>query len=99
MVAEIKDRAYGQTKLFHSLHNFGDFGEPVWGQGDDDFVDINFPLHPFHDLLEGVNRRVVDRDGLTRKTYVAHDAAEGERSEEHTSELQSQSNLVCRLLL
>src|SRR2546430_12646123 len=27
------------------------------------------------------------------------DAAAGERSEEHTSELQSQSNLVCRLLL
>src|SRR2546430_11800221 len=25
--------------------------------------------------------------------------ADGERSEEHTSELQSQSNLVCRLLL
>src|SRR2546427_3411894 len=27
------------------------------------------------------------------------DAAAGPRSEEHTSELQSQSNLVCRLLL
>src|SRR2546430_13131929 len=27
------------------------------------------------------------------------DDAQGERSEEHTSELQSQSNLVCRLLL
>src|SRR2546430_9943473 len=27
------------------------------------------------------------------------DAHEGDRSEEHTSELQSQSNLVCRLLL
>src|SRR2546427_5702359 len=27
------------------------------------------------------------------------DAGVGERSEEHTSELQSQSNLVCRLLL
>src|SRR2546427_2837985 len=27
------------------------------------------------------------------------DAAPGVRSEEHTSELQSQSNLVCRLLL
>src|SRR2546430_12065627 len=26
-------------------------------------------------------------------------AAQGRRSEEHTSELQSQSNLVCRLLL
>src|SRR3989475_9250443 len=31
---------------------------------------------------------------------VRHDAvAFGRRSEEHTSELQSQSNLVCRLLL
>src|SRR2546430_8483627 len=28
-----------------------------------------------------------------------HPALFGERSEEHTSELQSQSNLVCRLLL
>src|SRR2546430_9366846 len=27
------------------------------------------------------------------------DARQGNRSEEHTSELQSQSNLVCRLLL
>src|SRR2546430_14229393 len=30
---------------------------------------------------------------------VARGAAAGSRSEEHTSELQSQSNLVCRLLL
>src|SRR2546430_7304184 len=30
--------------------------------------------------------------------YFHHDAA-NRRSEEHTSELQSQSNLVCRLLL
>src|SRR2546430_12501671 len=30
---------------------------------------------------------------------VFHQAARGGRSEEHTSELQSQSNLVCRLLL
>src|SRR5688572_31094190 len=30
---------------------------------------------------------------------VALEIAQGERSEEHTSELQSQSNLVCRLLL
>src|SRR2546430_6186704 len=35
--------------------------------------------------------------GLTRKTAVV--GAVGARSEEHTSELQSQSNLVCRLLL
>src|SRR5256886_13502583 len=31
--------------------------------------------------------------------YFAAAAAAMERSEEHTSELQSQSNLVCRLLL
>src|SRR2546430_11908562 len=39
---------------------------------------------------------VVDAEG-----FAAHDAAlaPAARSEEHTSELQSQSNLVCRLLL
>src|SRR3989475_5725319 len=30
---------------------------------------------------------------------MASHALDGDRSEEHTSELQSQSNLVCRLLL
>src|SRR2546427_4644874 len=33
-----------------------------------------------------------------KATYEAHEA-KAMRSEEHTSELQSQSNLVCRLLL
>src|SRR5688572_31558775 len=33
------------------------------------------------------------------KTFTLDDVGEGLRSEEHTSELQSQSNLVCRLLL
>src|SRR3990167_5901447 len=52
----------------------------------------------------------VDVSNLTRRTVKGHEWAryevggfcEGkvaERSEEHTSELQSQSNLVCRLLL
>src|SRR2546427_2562977 len=31
--------------------------------------------------------------------WFSSNAGSGERSEEHTSELQSQSNLVCRLLL
>src|SRR2546427_1791134 len=35
---------------------------------------------------------------LDRSLYLARGGAVG-RSEEHTSELQSQSNLVCRLLL
>src|SRR2546427_7272527 len=45
-------------------------------------------------------------DSAVRDTAVAADAAPGSagrlpaaRSEEHTSELQSQSNIVCRLLL
>src|SRR2546430_4117201 len=37
------------------------------------------------------------RDGLERASLRA--AVRVRRSEEHTSELQSQSNLVCRLLL
>src|SRR2546427_4055300 len=48
-------------------------------------------------------RRVLRRgDGmLLRETRGAPEATSGalSRSEEHTSELQSQSNLVCRLLL
>src|SRR2546430_11857542 len=58
---------------------------------------------------QGVRRLVLDRAALAR---VRASAARGRsvpeqrshglgraRSEEHTSELQSQSNLVCRLLL
>src|SRR2546430_8929384 len=36
---------------------------------------------------------------LKRFLEVASVLNEGDRSEEHTSELQSQSNIVCRLLL
>src|SRR2546427_4372597 len=41
----------------------------------------------------GRRRRHLDPDAAARRTERI------ERSEEHTSELQSQSNLVCRLLL
>src|SRR5256886_5138404 len=43
------------------------------------------------------NELVVDPPN--RKANIALELDTGERSEEHTSELQSQSNLVCRLLL
>src|SRR2546430_5689966 len=36
---------------------------------------------------------------IGRRSNRASDVRAGSRSEEHTSELQSQSNLVCRLLL
>src|SRR5260221_9932783 len=39
------------------------------------------------------------RDWLPRRPYDAHSYVQAVRSEEHTSELQSHSDLVCRLLL
>src|SRR2546427_13055206 len=39
------------------------------------------------------------RDGEAVHDHVGEPARDRVRSEEHTSELQSQSNLVCRLLL
>src|SRR2546430_11372082 len=42
---------------------------------------------------EGGDRADTDRDHDVLEPHAQH------RSEEHTSELQSQSNLVCRLLL
>src|SRR2546430_15477572 len=44
-----------------------------------------------------VARRIVAATSLAAKEYAT--GVPARRSEEHTSELQSQSNLVCRLLL
>src|SRR2546427_6991629 len=53
-----------------------------------------------HDRFFHVVLRPARRDLLVRAADLAHhDHRLGLRSEEHTSELQSQSNLVCRLLL
>src|SRR5688572_32931199 len=49
---------------------------------------------PISHLARSV-RTVSDQDGRAHPGHAARRA----RSEEHTSELQSQSNLVCRLLL
>src|SRR2546427_2648224 len=38
-------------------------------------------------------------DERLNRSDIRSDPSDGSRSEEHTSELQSQSNLVCRLLL
>src|SRR5436309_12539207 len=48
----------------------------------------------------GADRRVdVDDLGPVGEPDGEHPLGQGERSEEHTSELQSRENLVCRLLL
>src|SRR2546430_9298834 len=52
------------------------------------------------DRHDGVDRGDVRRQPLGRVAGVERRPAQQRlRSEEHTSELQSQSNLVCRLLL
>src|SRR2546430_9289021 len=52
--------------------------------------------HPLG-LVPCADRQCVQRGGLIEEDD--HALPRHDRSEEHTSELQSQSNLVCRLLL
>src|SRR2546430_13956866 len=55
------------------------------------------PIYLFHGLVQGVEsveELFLSAFLLSQELDVVH-----QRSEEHTSELQSQSNLVCRLLL
>src|SRR5690606_42147879 len=55
------------------------------------------------ELLFGIITRPALADGSFREDYLAQEKEnlririEGRRSEEHTSELQSRENLVCRL--
>src|SRR5256885_5799163 len=51
-----------------------------------------------HDM-RGIEVRKVEVDVRVLRTFHAADDRLGHRSEEHTSELQSPCNLVCRLLL
>src|SRR2546430_6346696 len=61
-------------------------------------------LFPYTTLFRSVSVGI-DEDGETITSCVVKESAafahsaDTDRSEEHTSELQSQSNLVCRLLL
>src|SRR2546430_5975014 len=56
-----------------------------------------------HDALPISERQSKHRGGKESNQKIEHEALRrsigAQRSEEHTSELQSQSNLVCRLLL
>src|SRR5438093_7409826 len=59
-------------------------------------------LFPYTTLFRSHDRRLVCTEPLQVRQIllaVAVDAPGDDRSEEHTSELQSLTNLVCRLLL
>src|SRR2546427_5129041 len=71
------------TTLFRSLSSF-------WTVYQDEFPGlVGSPVLESKSRLENLHFITVDRNTDTVRL----------RSEEHTSELQSQSNLVCRLLL
>src|SRR5256885_11719043 len=58
-------------------------------------------LFPFTTLFRSVARQPVGHDGARQRAQHQDHVFErdDDRSEEHTSELQSPCNLVCRLLL
>src|SRR2546430_9050494 len=59
-----------------------------------------FPYTTLFRSVTGMLRQHAPPDGIaTANDDFAVAALKSSRSEEHTSELQSQSNLVCRLLL
>src|SRR2546430_9367041 len=62
------------------------------------FGSIRDPIHPRPPWRRCSSRRCLDM-GRAVETSTAMASSGLLRSEEHTSELQSQSNLVCRLLL
>src|SRR2546427_6288000 len=61
-----------------------------------------FPYTTLFRSFDGLEKIIESRTGRRQIGFTKEELAKGtpeRRSEEHTSELQSQSNLVCRLLL
>src|SRR5438270_7380259 len=56
-------------------------------------------LFPYTTLFRSIVRDPQVVHDEAARLVTEHPVHTGDRSEEHTSELQSQSNLVCRLLL
>src|SRR2546427_5783498 len=61
-------------------------------------ITANYPGASATTVMESVTS-VIEEELNGTKGLLYFDSSSGSRSEEHTSELQSQSNLVCRLLL
>src|SRR2546430_9519824 len=84
---EVRPVREGQRRLDVLLHEEDRHATPIdLAQDAEDGLD--------EARREAERRLVEDQERRTR-----HERAPDRRSEEHTSELQSQSNLVCRLLL
>src|SRR5690606_39740832 len=79
---------------------------------DGTIVPANYPLdedererrleryyRPYHDAAGSLIASVAAASGAAPFVFSVHSFTPSMRSEEHTSELQSRENLVCRLLL
>src|SRR6267143_544463 len=81
---------------FIALHElFDSVAEHVEGQSDS----IAERIAAIGGVANGTAREVAAKSGLKEADLSASDGPSQLRSEEHTSELQSQFHLVCRLLL
>src|SRR5689334_24168372 len=59
----------------------------------------HFPAYSSSNFSICSSRRATERSGMLALQRSSRTKESGRRSEEHTSELQSQFHLVCRLLL
>src|SRR2546430_11840515 len=75
--------------------------EPIGGRGLAETEHLHLEKGPLgaDEVLEGFEDGQVESFGVDLDEAKPWDEVGVLRSEEHTSELQSQSNLVCRLLL
>src|SRR5256886_13655322 len=64
-----------------------------------DEAGVKFILNPYDEFAVEEGLRLKEKAETGEVVVVALGPPAAQRSEEHTSELQSQSNLVCRLLL
>src|SRR2546430_1608693 len=73
----------------------------VVASGTKETVLTDYCMRPYHDLRHTITVHVLAQTTMSTHLQVpgCPDTSARIRSEEHTSELQSQSNLVCRLLL
>src|SRR5256886_222308 len=85
-------KVYGaETYLGSRLRRLLDAASTEMERLKDEYLSTEHLLLAIVDEANSEGARILQRAGVTREKIL--------RSEEHTSELQSQSNLVCRLLL
>src|SRR2546430_10779760 len=87
-----KSTLFPYTTLFRSYIYFEVKIESGFSEEEIDYIALKIPESKQKETPEEKNAREIIEGKVN---FVANT----ERSEEHTSELQSQSNLVCRLLL